>query len=444
MSQSPPKSALFLIFATVCIDLLGFGLVLPLLPIYGRELTASMSPNTAGMTLGLLMSCYTMMQFVFAPIWGRLSDRFGRRPILLLSLTGSTVFYFLFGLASVWRSLVWMFVARIGAGIAGATIPTAQAYIADVTTPEKRARGMALIGAAFGLGFTLGPLVGAAAIFISHDVGVSPWPGFAAAGLSAMALTFAIFKLPESLNKEKAPKERRHFDLRSLVEAVSVPSIAILLVVVFLSVFALANFEGTISLLINDTLKAQSVDNVSTEHLSDHDRWLVSMRVFLVFAYIGVIQCVVQGGVVRRLANTVSEARLAMIGVVLSVAGFALLALMAETAVGGIPLLMLASAVEVSGIAFVFPAVQALISRRTDPAEQGGILGAGESVSSMARITGMMSGVWLFSVWPSVPYWSAAVMMGLVGGLVLLAVRTGTDFEEQASAESTQGARAEA
>ena len=244
MSQSPPKSALFLIFATVCIDLLGFGLVLPLLPIYGRELTASMSPNTAGMTLGLLMSCYTMMQFVFAPIWGRLSDRFGRRPILLLSLTGSTVFYFLFGLASVWRSLVWMFVARIGAGIAGATIPTAQAYIADVTTPEKRARGMALIGAAFGLGFTLGPLVGAAAIFISHDVGVSPWPGFAAAGLSAMALTFAIFKLPESLNKEKAPEERRHFDLRSLVEAVSVPSIAILLVVVFLSVFALANFEG--------------------------------------------------------------------------------------------------------------------------------------------------------------------------------------------------------
>ena len=165
-----------------------------------------MSPATAGMTLGILMSCYTMMQFLFAPVWGRLSDRFGRRPILLMSLTGSTTFYFLFGLASVWRSLTWMFVARIGAGIAGATIPTAQAYIADVTTPEKRARGMALIGAAFGLGFTLGPLIGAAAIFISRDAGVSPWPGYAASGLSAIALCFALFKLPESLRREAMPK----------------------------------------------------------------------------------------------------------------------------------------------------------------------------------------------------------------------------------------------
>ena len=435
MPHAAPKTSLFLIFATVCVDLLGFGLVLPLLPIYGRELTASMPPATAGMTLGVLMSCYTMMQFVFAPIWGRLSDRFGRRPILLLSLAGSTAFYFLFGLASAWKSLSWMFVARIGAGIAGATIPTAQAYIADVTSPEKRARGMALIGAAFGLGFTLGPLVGAAAIFISHDVGVSPWPGFAAAGLSAMALTFAIFKLPESLDKDNAPEERRHFDLRSLVEAVSVPSIGILLVVVFFSVFALANFEGTISMLISDTLKASSAEGAPVEDLSDHARWLVSIRVFLVFAYIGVIQCVVQGVLVRRLANTVSEAKLATTGAVLSVAGFVLLAVLAETAVGGIPLLMLASAVEVSGIAFVYPAVQALISRRTDPAEQGGILGAGESVSAMARITGVMLGVWLFSVWPSVPYWCAAAMMGVVVGLVLLAVRTGADYNVEVPAE---------
>ncbi|MHB8902721.1 MAG: MFS transporter, partial [Thermoguttaceae bacterium] len=238
-----------MIFATVCVDLLGFGLVLPLLPIYGRELTDSLPPAQAGMTLGILMSCFTMMQFLFAPVWGRVSDRFGRRPILLLGLAGSTAFYLLFGLASAWKSLVWMFVARIGAGIAGATIPTAQAYIADVTTAENRARGMALIGAAFGLGFTLGPLIGAAAIFISHDAGVSPWPGYAAAILSASALVLAFLKLPESLDPERAPRQRRHFDIRSLVEALSVPSIAILLVVVFFSVFALANFEGTISLL---------------------------------------------------------------------------------------------------------------------------------------------------------------------------------------------------
>ncbi|NLS96572.1 MAG: MFS transporter [Planctomycetaceae bacterium] len=434
MPRPAPKTALFLVFVTVCIDLLGFGLVLPLLPIYGEELTSTMSPATAGMTLGILMSCYTMMQFLFAPVWGRLSDRFGRRPILLMSLTGSTTFYFLFGLASAWRSLPWMFVARIGAGIAGATIPTAQAYIADVTTPEKRARGMALIGAAFGLGFTLGPLIGAAATFVSRDAGVSPWPGYAASGLSAIALCFALFKLPESLRREKAPEERRHFHLHLLLDAIKVPSIAVLLVVVFFSVFALANFEGTISLLINDTLKIQSRQTTAAETLTDHDRWLVSLRVFLVFAYIGVIQCLVQGVLVRRLANTVSEAKLAVTGVLLSVAGFVLLAVMGETRWGGIPLLMFAAAVEVGGIAFVFPAIQALISRRTDPAEQGGILGAGESVSAMARITGILFGVWLYSVWPSVPFWSAAAMMAIVCGLVLWAVRTGEDYSADSSA----------
>lgn len=428
MPRAPAKTALFLVFVTVCVDLLGFGLVLPLLPIYGEKLTASMPPATAGMTLGALMSCYTMMQFVFAPVWGRLSDRFGRRPILLLSLAGSTTFYFLFGLASAWQSLTWMFAARIGAGIAGATIPTAQAYIADVTTPEGRTRGMALIGAAFGLGFTLGPLIGAAAVFFSGDFGVSPWPGYVAAGLSAFALLFAILRLPESLDPEQAPEERRHFDLRLLLQALRVPSIAPLLVVVFFSVFALANFEGTISLLINDTLVAGSREASASQTLSDHARWLISLRIFLVFAYIGTIQCVVQGVLVRRLANKITEARLAVIGVVLSVIGFLLLAVMAETASGGIPLLMVAAAVEVGGIAFVFPAIQSLISRRTDPAEQGGILGAGESVSSIARITGILFGVWLYELWAGVPYWSAAIMMSLVGGLVLWAARSGTDY----------------
>lgn len=434
MHQAPPKTALFLVFVTVCVDLLGFGLVLPLLPIYGRELTSEMSPATKGAVLGVLMSCFSMMQFLFAPIWGRVSDRFGRRPILLLSLAGSTTFYFIFGLASAWHSLVWMFVARIGAGIAGATIPTAQAYIADVTVPERRARGMALIGAAFGLGFTLGPLIGAAAIFISRDVGVSPWPGYAAAILSAMALLFAVFKLPESMKISTGSEERKRFDLRSLLDALSVPSIAVLLVVVFFSVFALANFEGTISLAIRDTVASRGTGAAATAASAvakageEADPWMVTVRVFLVFAYIGIIQCLVQGVLVRKLADRVSEAALAFTGVVLSIAGFILLAVMAESGNRSIPLLMVAAAVEVSGIAFVFPAVQALISRRTDPAEQGGILGAGESISSIARITGVFFGVWLYTAWPSVPYWAAAGMMAIVFLLVLAAVRTGGDF----------------
>ncbi|MHB8903165.1 MAG: MFS transporter, partial [Thermoguttaceae bacterium] len=195
------------------------------------------------------------------------------------------------------------------------------------------------------------------------------------------------------------------------------------------------NFEGTISLLINDTLKTQ-IEASPSQLLNEHSRWLVAVRVFLVFAYIGTIQCLVQGILVRRLARTMSEPKLAAIGVVLSVAGFVLLAAMAGTSRGGIPLLMLAAAVEVSGIAFVFPAVQALISRRTDPAEQGGILGAGESVSAVGRIAGMMFGVWLYNVSPSVPYWAAAVLMGAVMGLTLLAARIGKDYPGDAAALS--------
>ena len=158
------KATLFIVFLTVFIDLLGFGIVLPLLPRYGALFNAS------GWQLGMLMASFSAMQFVFAPMWGALSDRIGRRPILMLGLAGSTISYGLFGLVSThgrdglilgFSPLVWMYVTRIGAGIAGATISTAQAVIADCTGAENRGKGMALIGAAFGIGFTFGPLIGA-------------------------------------------------------------------------------------------------------------------------------------------------------------------------------------------------------------------------------------------------------------------------------------------
>src|SRR5688572_24308754 len=157
------KASLFVVFLTVFIDLLGFGMVLPLLPLYGKSFAArhAFSDSEVGWIVGLLMASFSAMQFLFVPVWGRLSDRWGRRPVLIIGLAGSTLFYGLFGLATAWQSLTGLFAARIGAGIAGATIATAQAYIADVTTKERRARGMALIGAAFALGFTLGPMLGA-------------------------------------------------------------------------------------------------------------------------------------------------------------------------------------------------------------------------------------------------------------------------------------------
>ena len=159
----PKKTTLLIVFVVVFIDLLGFGIVLPLLPRYGAHFDASR------MQLGLLMAAFSAMQFLFAPIWGSLSDRIGRRPVLIVGLVGSTVAYLLFGIATgLGRHgvmlgigvLPWLFVTRIAAGIAGATISTAQAVIADSTGSEGRGKGMALIGAAFGIGFTFGPLIG--------------------------------------------------------------------------------------------------------------------------------------------------------------------------------------------------------------------------------------------------------------------------------------------
>ena len=193
--NSPRRGSLLVIFLTVFIDLLGFGMVLPLLPIYAKQFTTDKS----GMVIGLLMASFSAMQFLFAPMWGRLSDRIGRRPVLMIGLAGSVLFYTLFGLATVWKSLAGLFISRIGAGIAGATIPTTQAYIADTTSLEGRAKGMALIGAAFGVGFTFGPLFGYLAL-PSGEGDPGPGPGFAAAVLSAVALGLAYFKLPESLS----------------------------------------------------------------------------------------------------------------------------------------------------------------------------------------------------------------------------------------------------
>lgn len=425
MNHPFPRTSLAIVFTIVCIDLLGFGLVLPLLPIYGEQLMTGYSKEQLGLTLGLLQSSFTIMQFVFAPIWGRISDRIGRRPVLLVGLAGSVVFYGLFGLATHWHSLGGMFLSRIGAGIAGATIPTAQAYIADVTTREHRTQGMALIGAAFGLGFTLGPLLGALAIWISGDTGMSPWPGYVASGLSAMALTLAMLYLPEPIRPEAIDTTRHRLDWTALREALGVPSIGLLLGTGFFAVFSLANLESTLSLAIKSKL--------DLSHGRDESQML---QLFLVFAYVGLIQSLVQGGLLRPLASRCSEGALATTGFLLSIAGFLLMATVMAQPQCGLGSLMLAVAVEVSGIAFIYPSVQSLVSRRSDPTEQGGILGVAESVNSVARITGAVFGVVLYQAAAATwPYWSAAALMCLALLSLTAAVRRGKDWPLAVEAE---------
>jgi MFS family permease len=405
MPEQPSKGSLLVIFLTVFIDLLGFGMVLPLLPLYANQFTA----DESGWLIGLLMASFSAMQFLFAPLWGRLSDRVGRRPVLMVGLAGSVVFYTLFGLATVWQNVVWLFVARIGAGISGATIPTAQAYIADTTTLETRAKGMALIGAAFGLGFTFGPLFGYFALPTGEgDPG--PGPGFAAAGLSAAALALAWFKLPESLQKGGHTGVHRIFDAAAWRDALATPSIGALLFALFICIFAFANFETTLSMLI----KGEEFQFTFRE-------------VMLTYAYIGLSLTISQGFLVRRLSTRVPEAAMAGTGAIVEMLGFWLITFAINNK--SIGLLFGALTIVVVGFALLMPSLNALVSRRSDPAKQGGILGIAQSISSLARIVGPVVGIPLLKRQVGLPYWTAIGMMAIGFMLILYAAGRGKDYE---------------
>ncbi len=433
--SSAKKGSLFVIFLTVFIDLLGFGMVLPLLPVYAKSLVV----DNSGAVTGLLMASFSAMQFLFAPFWGRLSDRIGRRPVLMVGLAGSVVFYTMFGLAAAWQNIALMFVSRIGAGIAGATITTAQAYIADTTTLETRTKGMAWIGMAFGLGFTLGPLVGFAAIgkqaaekeLIHHSAALSaadsktevakaaaepveqpsPGPGYAAAGLSAVALALAFFLLPESLAPGSASAAKRLFDTGALSNALSIPSIGALLGAYFICILAFGNFETTLSMAINDK-----------------PFYFTFYGILGTFAYVGLTLTLAQGLLVRRLSGRIHEGTLAGCGAVLDIVGFGLMLLALES--GKRWHLYAALTTLVCGFAFMMPTLMSLISRRSDPAKQGGILGLTQSISALARIIAPLISLPLFKRAATLPYQVGAAMMavGLIG--VLIAARRGHDYGE--------------
>ena len=414
MPQSPAnKGSLAVVFLTVFIDLLGFGIVLPLLPIYARQFV----PDETGVTLGLLAASFSAMQFLFAPVWGRLSDRVGRRPVLMIGLAGSVVFYTLFGLATTWQSVFWMFVSRIGAGIAGATIPTAQAYIADTTTRENRMKGMAIIGAAFGLGFTFGPLIGAAALWAAGG-GLSPWPGYVAAALSAAALLLAVFKLPEPLRPDSAAAHRTLLDLAAFRRALAMPTVGALILTSFVSILSFGTFEATLSFV----LKVEPDEGGFGFGYVD---------VFLMFALLGLSHAVAQG-FVRRLASRLPEARMASAGATVSIVGFLLLT--AATATGSLSLFVAAMIIESTGFAFMPASLQSLISRRSDPAEQGAVLGVAQGTGAVARILAHGIGIPLFRALPELPFLVGAALMIVALILVSRSARGGRDFAPGANA----------
>jgi len=395
------KASLLIVFVTVFIDLLGFGIVMPLLPRYAQDFQASEAQ------LGMLMASFSAMQFLFAPLWGRLSDRVGRRPILMLGLAGSTLSYALFGYVNQLGvdstllglgALTWLFISRIGAGVAGATISTAQAYIADATDQANRGKGMALIGAAFGIGFTFGPLLGAA--FVSAESSApSPMPGYAAATLSGIALLFAIFKLPESLAPDSVPHDYHWLDARALHRALLRPAVGMILLTMFITTFAFAQFESTLSVLTRELGMENERNN------------------FFVFAYVGLVLTISQGVLVRRLIPKLGESRMAIVGTSLMTIGMLGIGIAAKQT--SLTLLYCVLPIGVVGFSAVTPSMQSLLSRCSADEEQGGILGLGQSMSALARILGPLAGMLLFGHNASYPYWSAASLMGL--GLLLVA-----------------------
>jgi MFS family permease len=332
-------------------------------------------------------------------------------------------------------SLTLIFIARIGAGFAGATISTAQAYIADTTTLQNRAKGMALIGASFGMGFIFGPLLGYLAVPKEVGAPPGPWPGYVAAGLSLVALGLAIFKLPESLNAKSTSAARKLLDFKALGTALATPSIGPLLISLFVCIFAFANFETTLSMLVNADDGTAS-ENIQKIQLNSPFHFNYG-KVCLMFSFIGLSLTFAQGFLVRRLSGKVSEGTLATCGAVLEIAGFLLL--VQAIGAGTEPFLFAALFVVVVGFAMMMPSLNSLISRRSDPEKQGAILGVGQSVSSLARILGPAVAIPMLVRGITIPYYTATGMMGLGLLLVIYSVRGGQDYGTAATSEQPLG-----
>lgn len=379
---------MLILFAIVLIDLIGFGIVIPLLPFYGTRFGASPLEVT------LLMATYSFFQLFMSPLWGRLSDRHGRRPILLLSLAGSVASYLWLGFADT----LWMlFAARAIQGTCAGNIAAAQAYIADVTTPENRAKGMGLIGAAFGFGFIIGPALGGALAGPDPAAPALSAPAFLAAGLSALAFLGAIFLLKESLPPQARNTARRsRFD--AIAEALRRPNLRFLILVFFVIIFAFAGMETTFALWA-----------------SRQFGWGAA-QVGYVLTFVGVLSAVIQGGLIGRLTRRFGEERVLITGTSAIVLG--LLAIPLST---HLSILLVATALLAVGMGMTQPSINSLISRLAAAHEQGEVMGAAQSAGSLARILGpAFAGVLFGTVGRNAPYVAGAVLMALV---VLLSLR---------------------
>lgn len=356
---------LLIIFLTVFIDLIGFGMIIPILPFYAEKLNATPAE------IGWVFSIYSWMQFVFAPILGRISDKVGRRPILFISLLGSAVGYFVIGFA---ETLTLVFIGRIICGVTGANISTAQAYIADVTSRENRAKGMGLFGAAFGLGFIFGPAI--AGILSKYGIHV---PFYFAAGLSLFnAIALFIF-LPESLKKssDSEPVVRKNR------------------FVGFLSSFTKGEF-GSINLVYFLLVTAFSIMTYAFVLFTEYRFGFDAEDNGYLFTYIGVIAIIAQGFLFNRFVKRFGEASLVIFGCILMVISLFAIPYFGPLN-GGMLVLLIGMALLAFGNSMASPGLTSLASKSAGEFDQGEQLGNMQSGASLARATGPTIGGYLLS-----------------------------------------------
>jgi DHA1 family tetracycline resistance protein-like MFS transporter len=353
-----------ILFLIVVVDLVGFGLVIPLLPFYAERFAASPQEVTA------LMAVFSLMSMLTAPIWGRLSDRVGRRPVLMISMAAAALAYLWLSFADA----LWMvFAARALAGACAGNIAAANAYVADVTPPEGRAKGMGMIGAAFGLGFIIGPALGGVVAGNNLATANLRAPGLIACALSVTALLGVVFLLKESLPEGAATRPRRS-RITALRDALGRAVLARLLAIFFLTILAFAGMESTFALWAMAQLG-----------------WGPAQTGYL-FAYVGLLSAVMQGGLIGRLTALFGEEKLLVAGLASIAAGLLVLPLSRD-----LPLLLVATSGLALGMGAMQPSLNSLISRRAGASEQGEVMGVAQSVGSLSRVLGPLLAGALFA-----------------------------------------------
>jgi len=394
VSSSPKtgaRGALGVIFLIVFLDLMGMGVLIPVLPFVVQPFRAD------ALTVGLISLAYSAAQFLAAPLLGVWSDRAGRRPVLLLCLFGGGVGYFLFGLG---HSLTLLFLARALSGFMGGSISTAQAYIADISAPSERSKNFGLIGAAFGLGFILGPALGGALSKVSLSA-----PAYASAVLSMVTLAVASVLLKESLPAERRARGAFAWSslnpLGQIGAALARPLFRDLLLAVFLLNFAMAGLSTNFAVFTHARFGLDAAHNA------------------ILFAFLGVMAAVTQGGLLRKLAPRFGEPALVEWGSALFVIGFVLLAASANLGT-----VYASVAFTALGFGLATPSLSGMISMRASAGEQGALLGTVQAVASLTRVVGpVWAGALFDHVGQGAPYWAGAVIALAALGFTVVASR---------------------